>query len=162
MSRLQEKLDEIRSNKNRESFLSDIKGEFRHAIEEAEYCCEKSKLKFAAWSTWKEGKWTTTRGDVATWKREEFEIWEEVISKLVSLNKPKTEKGWLLFSPEGPYYKVDGAFIEKYINEISHYSKQHESFDIAWIGEERDFGIITEYNPAYDGKLEFELCTWGL
>lgn len=160
MSKLKEKLDEVHGKKNRASILNAIDGEFHQAIKTAEFSCDKNKLKYGAWSTWKNGEWTTTRGRISTWAREELETWDDVLSGVSSLSLSKTEKGWLLFSAAGPYFRVDGLFIEKHMEEISKYSKKHESFDIAWIGDERDFGIIIESNETDGGK--FELCKWGL
>lgn len=162
MSKLREKQNEVRCKRNRESILNNIAGEFRGILEVAEFSCDKDKLKYGAWSTWKEGQWTTTRGNITSWIRKEYETWEEVVSAISTSKVPVNEQGWLVFSPEGPYFKIEWYIFKRYLSEIEIYAARHESFDIAWLGDKRDFGLITEYNPTSDGKLEFELCKWGL
>ena len=162
MSKLQEKLNEISCEKNRGNILKDFAGEFQKALDEAELSCDKDKLKYGAWSTWKKSQWTTTRGNINSWVRSEYETWLEVVSSLSLCNFPESENGWLLFSPDGPYFKIQGHIFKKHLDDISNYAAKYESFDIAWLGDKRDFGIITEYNPTEDGKVEFEICKWGL
>lgn len=164
MSKLENKLREVKNKRARREFLEVVDPALSGLLSKVEFSHDIQCLKFAAFSTWDmdADQQTTTRGKVEGWELEYFDNVAEIISFIKSKLKPAIIPGWFFIDTDGPYYSLSLSEFLLNLDLIQKYCEEQEHFDIGWVGKTHDMGIIFEFNHTSFCRNQLEVCTWGM
>lgn len=164
MSLMEKRVLENRNRRKREEFISQCSDKLSDFISVAPFSSDIELIKFAAFSTWdmERNVQTSTRGDIENWKAFDFPEWKNLILAIKALKSKQDISGYFFTDTDGPYYEMSLWKFLQFIDEISEFAVSYESYDFAWIGYEKDCGIIAEFDHTSMCRNEFELALWNI
>ncbi|OCA64243.1 hypothetical protein A9R10_03540 [Aeromonas piscicola] len=162
MSKIEEKLKQNRDRRRRECLIELASNEFRPLLGGTTYTSDVKAIKYAAFSTWNIEKniWTTTRGDIETFRKLDFQGLEQLIQVFTDLPIGPDVEGWFFFDDDGPYYSLRFGQVVENIESIQEILGQQAHFEFGWVGSEVDTGAIVEFEKTGFCKNDFTMCYW--
>ena len=164
MSKLETKLRELAHKRARRDFLALVEPSFSELLSDVSFSHDVQCLKYAAFSTWdiEVDKQTTTRGEVLGWELRYFDNITEIVNFIRSSFEPTAISGWFFIDTDGPYYSLSLSEFLLNLNPIQKYCEREKSYDIGWVGQDVDMGIVLEFNQTSFCRNQLEVCTWGM
>ena len=162
MNSLPNKLRENQHRRMRDELLSKAPTVLSQFLDSLKFTSDVTVIANAAFSTWSTDRddWTTTRGLVQNWEKFDFLTWSDLTADLTTLSFLTDCYGWLFFASDGPYFKVGAVEFHEWLDLITGFPSKENKFEFAWVGENRDCGLIVEFEHTSFCKNDFTYCTW--
>ena len=164
MTKLQEKLLSNKLRLEHESFISHLSGPIRELFTSCRHTSDINIINNLALPSWDNGVLTTSRGQLENWYRNDYPTWKDVKKALLEFNIPINNIGWFTINHDGMHYEISGQLLSENIEDILDILKtDNNEFDaFSWVGKEKDFGVVFEWNDNYGKENDFEICYWGI
>ena len=164
MTELQKRLLSNKLRREHEAFVATLTGSVKELFTSCRRSTDINVISNLVLPTWENGIATTTKGKIEDWHRNDYPTWDNVKTALLEFSIPQNIIGWFTINHDGMHYEMSGQVFSENIEGILDLiqTDQGQFGDFSWVGKEKDFGIVFEYNHNYWDENEFEFCYWGI